>query len=163
WGRDDAGRVPAAPGPAPLDSQARQPALFAAASRGGCHCRWGPDPWSWDAAGRPVRSGLGSARPAEACSSRLSSARPGGQSVVGKSQAYLLEQAETQTGQEQAEQALHLCIALFWYWYLRGYVREGRAFLERALTARKGGDLQGKSGPLPGTGRRAGDGKGSLF
>ncbi|MFL5586861.1 MAG: ATP-binding protein [Ktedonobacteraceae bacterium] len=51
--------------------------------------------------------------------------------------AYLLEQAETQTGQEQAEQALRLCSALFWYWYLRGYLREGRAFLERALAARK--------------------------
>jgi predicted ATPase len=53
--------------------------------------------------------------------------------------AFLLEQAETQTGQEQAEQALRLCCALFWYWYLRGYLREGRAFLERALAASKGG------------------------
>src|SRR5207237_713470 len=40
---------------------------------------------------------------------------------------------------EQAEQALRLCSALFWYWYLRGYLREGRACLERALAASKRG------------------------
>ncbi|MEO8970024.1 MAG: protein kinase, partial [Ktedonobacteraceae bacterium] len=27
---------------------------------------------------------------------------------------------------EHAEQALRLCVALYWFWYIRGYIREGR-------------------------------------
>ncbi|HVB21122.1 MAG TPA: protein kinase [Ktedonobacteraceae bacterium] len=55
-----------------------------------------------------------------------------------------LRQAEINAGgeqgkeqQEQAEQALRLCVALYWFWYIRGYIREGRTFLERALTFRE--------------------------
>jgi predicted ATPase/DNA-binding CsgD family transcriptional regulator len=50
---------------------------------------------------------------------------------------FLLEQAHPQAGTQegaiQVEQALRLCVALYWFWHDRGYVREGRAFLERAL------------------------------
>lgn len=41
-------------------------------------------------------------------------------------------------GIEQAEQALRICSALFWFWYICGYVREGRAFLEQALVSSEG-------------------------
>ena len=68
----DAGKAPDAPGPALDDSQARQPALFAAGSRGGCHYQWDPIPWSSDAAGSPLASCLGSATPAQAFAHRLS-------------------------------------------------------------------------------------------
>src|SRR5215469_10319993 len=37
-----------------------------------------------------------------------------------------------------AEQALRLCGALYWFWTIQGYYREGRTFLERALTVREG-------------------------
>jgi predicted ATPase/DNA-binding CsgD family transcriptional regulator len=47
-------------------------------------------------------------------------------------------QAGTQVEEMQAEQALRLCAALYWFWYHCGYVREGQVFLERAL-ARHGG------------------------
>ena len=48
------------------------------------------------------------------------------------------EQGKEQQGQiEQAEQALRLCVALYWFWYIRGYIREGRTFLERALAFRE--------------------------
>lgn len=36
-----------------------------------------------------------------------------------------------------AEQALRLCGALYWFWYIRGYIREGRTYLERALKFRE--------------------------
>jgi predicted ATPase len=34
---------------------------------------------------------------------------------------------------QQAEQALRFCNALLWFWAVRGYIREGRGFLEQAL------------------------------
>jgi predicted ATPase len=34
---------------------------------------------------------------------------------------------------QQAERALRFCIALSWFWYLRGYSREGQTFLEQTL------------------------------
>ncbi len=71
--------------------------------------------------------------------------------------AYLLEQAKTQTGQEQAEQALRLCSALFWYWYLRRYLREGRAFLEHALAASNGGSPAVRAKTLTAIQREQGD------
>ena len=37
-----------------------------------------------------------------------------------------------------AEQALRLSGALYWFWTIHGYYREGRTFLERALTVREG-------------------------
>lgn len=37
------------------------------------------------------------------------------------------------TQEETAEQALRLCVALLGYWEIRGYFREGMAFIERAL------------------------------
>ena len=56
--------------------------------------------------------------------------------------SFLLEQphvqAGTPEGQLHAEQALRLCVALYWFWYHCGYMREGQVFLERAL-ARRGG------------------------
>ncbi len=55
---------------------------------------------------------------------------------------WMLERAETRRWvggeKKQVEQALRLCGALFWFWYLRGYFREGRTFLERALAIREG-------------------------
>ena len=52
--------------------------------------------------------------------------------------SFLLERArvqtETQVGQQQAERALRLCVALYWFWYNRGKLREGRSFLEHALS-----------------------------
>ncbi len=48
--------------------------------------------------------------------------------------AWLLERARSEEeGKQQAEHALRLCAALYWFWYIRGYLREGRTFLERAL------------------------------
>ena len=56
--------------------------------------------------------------------------------------SFLLERARVQTGtpegKMQAERALRLCAALYWFWYHRGYVREGQAFLEQALARRSG-------------------------
>lgn len=54
---------------------------------------------------------------------------------------WLLAEAETdihsERGKGQAEQALRLCATLYWFWYIRGYIREGRTFLERALALRE--------------------------
>jgi predicted ATPase/class 3 adenylate cyclase len=41
-------------------------------------------------------------------------------------------------GRQQAEQSLRLCAALYWFWYVRGYVREGHTFLEQALATSLG-------------------------
>lgn len=50
----------------------------------------------------------------------------------------LLEHARMEEGKEQAEWALRMCGALYWFWNLHGYVREGRTFLEQALAAGTG-------------------------
>jgi ATP/maltotriose-dependent transcriptional regulator MalT len=54
----------------------------------------------------------------------------------------LLEQAQAQAGTQKGaralEQALRLCVALYWFWYERGHVREGQIFLERALARGQG-------------------------
>jgi predicted ATPase/class 3 adenylate cyclase len=56
--------------------------------------------------------------------------------------SWQLERAEMRAGsegdKEWAEQAMRLCGALFWFWNIHGYYREGRSFLERALAAREG-------------------------
>ncbi len=56
--------------------------------------------------------------------------------------SFLLEQphvqAGTPEGQLHAEQALRLCVALYWFWFHRGSVREGQVFLERALARQEG-------------------------
>ncbi|MDQ6662064.1 MAG: AAA family ATPase [Chloroflexota bacterium] len=54
---------------------------------------------------------------------------------------WLLERASREEGNSQAEQALRLCTALSWFWFIRGYVREGQVFLERALSIREGVSL----------------------
>jgi predicted ATPase/DNA-binding CsgD family transcriptional regulator len=38
----------------------------------------------------------------------------------------------------EATSALRLCIAIWWFWSIRGHVSEGRSFLERALTGHTG-------------------------
>jgi predicted ATPase len=54
----------------------------------------------------------------------------------------LMEQAQTQAGTKKgaraAEQAMGLCVALYWFWYERGHAREGQIFLERALARGQG-------------------------
>ena len=54
---------------------------------------------------------------------------------------WLLEQARMEGGMEEgkqrAEQSLRLCAALYWFWCVRGYFREGRSFLEQALERRE--------------------------
>ena len=56
--------------------------------------------------------------------------------------SWQLERAEMRAGsegdKEWTEQAMRLCGALFWFWNIRGYYREGRSFLERALAIREG-------------------------
>src|SRR5579863_6390051 len=56
--------------------------------------------------------------------------------------SWLLEQARMRAGGqedgESAGQAMRLCSALYWFWYIRGYYREGRSFLEQALAVREG-------------------------
>jgi predicted ATPase len=56
---------------------------------------------------------------------------------------WLLEGARmdgrTEEGRQQAEQSLRFCAALYWFWYVRGYVREGDSFLEQALATSTGG------------------------
>ncbi len=47
--------------------------------------------------------------------------------------SWLLEHAQV-----GAEQALRMCGAVGWFWYVRGYIREGQAFLEQALALRAG-------------------------
>ncbi len=53
---------------------------------------------------------------------------------------FLLEQtnsqAETEQGQRHAEQVLRLCAALYMFWYMHGYIREGQLFMEQALAVR---------------------------
>jgi predicted ATPase/class 3 adenylate cyclase/DNA-binding CsgD family transcriptional regulator len=46
-----------------------------------------------------------------------------------------LERAGTREGKEQGEPALRLCVALAFFWRMGGYLREGRAWLSRALAA----------------------------
>jgi predicted ATPase/DNA-binding CsgD family transcriptional regulator len=53
---------------------------------------------------------------------------------------FLLEQGHLQSDEHEqeegvvlAERSLRLCVALYGFWHDRGYVREGQAFLERAL------------------------------
>ncbi len=53
---------------------------------------------------------------------------------------FLLDQAHAQSGQPEggrwSEQALRVCIALSWFWFVHGYGREGLHFLEQALADR---------------------------
>jgi predicted ATPase/DNA-binding CsgD family transcriptional regulator len=53
---------------------------------------------------------------------------------------FLLEQAHvqagTQEGERQVELALRLCVALSWFWHVRGFGREGLSFLMQALAER---------------------------
>jgi tetratricopeptide (TPR) repeat protein len=55
---------------------------------------------------------------------------------------WLLERAGLRAGREEekewAELAMRLCSALYWFWNIHGYYREGRSFLERALALREG-------------------------
>ncbi|MDQ6660106.1 MAG: tetratricopeptide repeat protein, partial [Chloroflexota bacterium] len=56
--------------------------------------------------------------------------------------SWLLERTEmrvdSREGKKWAEQAMRLCGALYWFWNIHGYYREGRGFLERALAVREG-------------------------
>ena len=56
--------------------------------------------------------------------------------------SWLLERAAMGAGREGenewAELAMRLCSALYWFWNIHGYYREGRSFLERALALREG-------------------------
>ena len=47
--------------------------------------------------------------------------------------SYLLEQARAHEVEGQVEWALRLCVALSWFWEVRGYGREGVGFLMQAL------------------------------
>jgi predicted ATPase/DNA-binding CsgD family transcriptional regulator len=55
---------------------------------------------------------------------------------------WMLERTETKRWvggeKKQGEQALRLCGSLFWLWYMRGCLKEGRAFLKRALAIHEG-------------------------
>jgi ATP/maltotriose-dependent transcriptional regulator MalT len=55
---------------------------------------------------------------------------------------FLLEQAHVQSGtpkgERSNERALRLCIALSWFWHVRGYGQEGLHFLTQALAERAG-------------------------
>ena len=50
---------------------------------------------------------------------------------------WLLAQAGTGSEQskQQAERTLRFCNALLWFWAVRGYIREGQAFLDQALAS----------------------------
>jgi predicted ATPase len=52
---------------------------------------------------------------------------------------WLLTQAQggSEQSTQQAEHALRLCTALSWFWYIRGYIREGQTFMEQALALRE--------------------------
>jgi len=54
--------------------------------------------------------------------------------------SWLLEQAKRaeEKGKQQAELALRMCAALYWFWNIRGYFREGQYFMEQALEVRQG-------------------------
>ncbi len=52
--------------------------------------------------------------------------------------SFLLEQVHTQEGAQANERALRLCIALHWFWHVRGSLREGQLFLEQALATHQG-------------------------
>src|SRR5205085_3605086 len=49
--------------------------------------------------------------------------------------SWLLAQARegSEHSTQQAEQAMRFCMALIWFWSIRGYSREGQNFLEQAL------------------------------
>jgi predicted ATPase/DNA-binding CsgD family transcriptional regulator len=49
-------------------------------------------------------------------------------------------EGQTAEGRQYAEQYLRLCVALGWFWYTRGYLREGWSFLERTLAIKQGVD-----------------------
>jgi DNA-binding CsgD family transcriptional regulator len=55
---------------------------------------------------------------------------------------FLLEQAHGQAGtpegERQNERALRLCVALSWFWHVRGYGQEGLHFLMQVLAERAG-------------------------
>src|SRR6202043_3175653 len=53
---------------------------------------------------------------------------------------WLLEQAQegSEHSKQQAEPVLRFCTALPWFWFIRGYGREGQNFLEQALALREG-------------------------
>ncbi len=51
---------------------------------------------------------------------------------------WLLEGAPMEEDKEQAERALRMCGALFWFWRIHGYIREGQTELSQALAARSG-------------------------
>ena len=57
--------------------------------------------------------------------------------------SFLLEQAHMQAGTQEGESrgawALRLCIALSWFWFDRGYGREGLSYLRQALAMHAGG------------------------
>ncbi|HEX6477303.1 MAG TPA: LuxR C-terminal-related transcriptional regulator [Ktedonobacteraceae bacterium] len=57
--------------------------------------------------------------------------------------SFLLEQAHVQAGRQEGERqvelALRLCVALSWFWHVRGYGREGLSYLMQALDERTGG------------------------
>jgi len=53
---------------------------------------------------------------------------------------------------ERAEQALRLCVALLGYWEIRGYFREGLAYLERALSNGRGSAPSVRAQALHGAG-----------
>jgi predicted ATPase len=52
--------------------------------------------------------------------------------------SWLVEQSnlEGRAGSQHAEGALRLCSAMRWFWTMRGYIREGRTYLEQALAKR---------------------------
>ncbi len=56
--------------------------------------------------------------------------------------SFLLEQVHRQAtmpqGHALAERVLRMCAALYPFWYMRGYIPEGQAFLEQALVVRAG-------------------------
>jgi DNA-binding CsgD family transcriptional regulator len=70
--------------------------------------------------------------------------------------SWLLErvrmEGQTEEGREQAERALRLCVALFPFWYNRGYLREAWTELSRALAMREGVDASLQARALYNTG-----------
>lgn len=72
---------------------------------------------------------------------------------------WLLEQARMEVGMEEgkqrAEQSLRLCAALYWFWCVRGYFREGRSFMEQALERREDAPPQVQAAALRAAGEVA--------